>query len=151
MSPSVLRRLAISTALIAVAVSCGFRREKNVPNERAQSVFIDSQGRITIPEGKAPGYESVRAIVFQNRCLNCHGRAGGVNLETFASARAFISEIRQTVVVELSMPPRGSLSVGEVQLVEAWIKAGAPEQDQDTNIELAATPPPTWINQGARR
>ena len=103
--------------------ACGsFREEKPQPARFAQ-----------LEVGQAPGYNRVRALVFESKCLGCHSAAGGnkgqVNLETYASAVTFLDRVDNEVAIEKVMPPSGPLNADDQSLVHAWVQAGGLEQD----------------------
>ncbi len=80
--------------------------------------------------------------VLEPKCIGCHGASGKVNLETIEGARKVLAQIRQSVLIDRKMPkaPYTELSFEELQLVSAWIKAGAPESPK--NGDLAPSIPP---------
>ena len=129
--------------LASILFACGFHNDKNTGSGNLKnSAFVDGSGRILIPAGRAPGYDTVKALVFQKNCIDCHGRRGGVNLETYANTRKVLEGIRETVLEDQTMPPRSPLADDQMQLVRLWLDAGAPEQDVSIN-DPASTPVPT--------
>jgi uncharacterized membrane protein len=138
-----LHNWLIAFALSNVIVGCSFHNEKgDSAGQGGNSNFVDVNGRIFIPSNQVPGYQTVKSLVFQNRCIECHGRKGGVSLETYASTLNALNEIKQSVLDEQSMPPRQSLSFEEQQLVRAWIDGGAPELDRSSSVEPVPTATP---------
>jgi mono/diheme cytochrome c family protein len=84
---------------------------------------------VTPPSG-SPNEVSYRAVkdrIFTPRCITCHGNSGGVNLETYASAKEHAGQIAIMALVTKAMPPSGPLPKEEADLLTAWLKAGAPE------------------------
>lgn len=77
-------------------------------------------------------FGSVYSRVFRPNCISCHGNSGDVNLESYASAKSALAKIYQSAIVERKMPkaPGARLSSGQLGLLNAWIKAGAPETFQ---------------------
>lgn len=66
------------------------------------------------------------------RCAisGCHvAGTGRVNLTTYAGVKQVADNglMRQKVIVEKSMPPSGPLPSCEMLQIDAWLKAGAPE------------------------
>lgn len=122
-------------SIVLVVSACGFRRDKSsgqVTTSQASSLFVDSTGRIIVPTTHAPGYSTVKSLIFQTKCIGCHGKDGGVNLETYGATTNALVELRIAILEEQSMPPQkrgGPLSANEQQLVRAWLDAGAPEND----------------------
>jgi hypothetical protein len=88
-------------------------------------------------------YQMVNAKVFAPRCISCHGNSGGVNLETYAAVKLNLAAIETSALITKTMPKNGLLSTGESDLLLAWIKAGAPENSQNTNPTSTPTPIPT--------
>lgn len=74
-------------------------------------------------------YQEVMNTVFLPKCISCHGDKGGVNLETYGSARQFLDKIRQSAIEQRTMPkaPTPSLTRNELLVLAAWIEAGGPE------------------------
>ena len=136
----------VATLATAALTACGFHHNKSQIGFSGKSDFLDVNGRIYVPSDKAPGYETVKALVFQSRCLECHGRAGGVNLNSYESAKRAMKRIQFAVLDDQSMPPDEPLTFEEQQLIRAWITAGAPEKDVSSAASVpAATPTPTPV------
>ena len=77
-----------------------------------------------------PTFAEVSAKVFVPHCVKCHsndGAKGGVNLEDFASAKSYASEIAFTLDTD-DMPRRAPALPPELKaIVYAWIDGGTPE------------------------
>lgn len=71
-------------------------------------------------------YAMVSAKVFQPYCVSCHGSSGGVNLESYASAKSVLGRINQAALISKSMPkaPSPALSHDDAQVLAAWVKMG---------------------------
>lgn len=82
-------------------------------------------------------FANVHGLIFTPRCVSCHGTSGGVNLETYASAKSHLTRIEKAAIVDRTMPPFAPLTEGEMKFLSAWIKAGAPEMP-----EMPVQPPP---------
>lgn len=80
--------------------------------------------------------------VLEPKCIGCHGASGNVNLGNIEGARKFLGKIRQAVLIDQKMPkaPYAALSFEELQMVSAWIKAGAPASPK--NGDAAPSIPP---------
>ncbi|SEK18303.1 c-type cytochrome [Parapedobacter koreensis] len=69
--------------------------------------------------------------LFQSRCSSCHTGAGAGTsrwvFSGYASVNDNLDRINDVVVVRRIMPQNGSLSARELQLLEAWIDKGAPQ------------------------
>lgn len=87
--------------------------------------------------GKSVSYAQVRERVFTPKCVSCHGQSGGVSLESYSLVKQNLSLIQSAVITQKIMPPRGALPSTDIQLLQAWIDAGAPEFSDNT-----ATPTP---------
>lgn len=112
--------LAISVAAMSLWTGCGFTTSEEPHLAQAGTA------------GTVLGYNSLRARIFEPRCISCHGSKGGVNLETYHDALSALSRIGEQVVAEKSMPPReagGPLSDADQALIQAWVNAGGPEND----------------------
>ena len=71
-------------------------------------------------------YAQVNAQVFARNCVMCHGRSGGVNLESYDSILQVLSRVQDEALVQKSMPPNGPLSDSDQLLLSTWIQEGAP-------------------------
>lgn len=75
-------------------------------------------------------FASVRAKVFAVYCLRCHSQAAGnkagINLETYPNVSKNLSLIGKVVNTSF-MPPTRPLPPGDLNYLNAWIQAGAPE------------------------
>jgi mono/diheme cytochrome c family protein len=82
------------------------------------------------PPVTVPTFAEVSAKVFIPHCVKCHshdGAKGGVNLEDFASAKKYASEIAFTLDTD-DMPRRAPALPPELKaIVYAWIDGGTPE------------------------
>lgn len=90
--------------------------------------------------GTIPGYNTLRSQIFASQCISCHGSSGGVNLETYSSAVAAASLIRNAVVVSKAMPPSGPLGDTDIQAIQAWLDGGTPENDVVGTTPSSTTP-----------
>jgi len=78
-----------------------------------------------------PGYwtATIEPII-ATRCANCHlpGGQGPGDLRTYAAVKATVDNgsFQQLVLVARSMPQGGALSACEIQKLQAWVDAGAP-------------------------
>lgn len=112
-----MRALALSISLSLTA--CGYYHE--VKKAAGHSSFISES---------SPGFQSIKAAVFDPYCLACHSQAGGdrggINLETYTRVLPLVAAIRSSVIT--GRMPRGStLPEKEKSFLLAWIDAGAPE------------------------
>jgi hypothetical protein len=82
-----------------------------------------------------PTFTNVNARIFQPYCVSCHGGGqtlAGVNvnshalaLRTCVSAGSSSRSRCYTEIVNGSMPPNGTIPDADVQMLRAWIDAGA--------------------------
>jgi uncharacterized membrane protein len=87
------------------------------------------------------GFTEVSERVLQMKCVGCHGKAGGVNLETYASVKNHLSQISQVLNSD-RMPPKNPLDPELKKLVLQWIDQGAPENPQlPSTCDPLPTPP----------
>jgi hypothetical protein len=93
-----------------------------------------SSGAIDISLPVAPAandisYAYVRANVFVPRCIPCHGAAGDVNFETYATATANPQRLRKSVFELHRMPPSAALPLSRKQkaILRSWLDAGMPD------------------------
>lgn len=148
--------MALAALALIISQGCGFTESRMAggPNQS------DSSG--TLASGTVLGYNSLKTMIFQPRCIACHGSSGGVNLETYASAAGVASAIQSAVVDQQIMPPTGPLSASDQALIQAWVSAGAPEQDITVGpspapstspgpspTEVSPTPTPTLTSAGS--
>lgn len=78
-------------------------------------------------------YASVYERVLRPNCVSCHGNAAGVNLETYENVKTNLQKIYEAVLVRRKMPkaPAPPLTPDQLGILNAWIKAGAPETAPD--------------------
>jgi mono/diheme cytochrome c family protein len=135
--------LGISALILS---SCSFSRDKGSDTGSPDTAginheFLGPGGNLVVPAGAYPGYNTVKALIFQPYCSECHmngSASGGVSLDTFGGAQANLQQIYQQVVVEQTMPLGASLSSADQAFVKAWYEGGGLEEDKFTN-----TPAPT--------
>ncbi len=125
-----MRQLIYSLGLSLIAgilISCNYTRLK----ESADS-FDKNLGKLEPgEESRFMNYSFIDSRIFQPKCTGCHGTSRKVNLETYASVKTHLAEIRNSVFVEKTMPKRGALTKEEARLLWNWIKLGAPLLSQE--------------------
>lgn len=119
-----------------ILVSCNYRIDK-----------MDSSGPVSSPRElmETVSFQQVKKEVFAPKCISCHGNAGGVNLESHASAHKHMDSIRRSVLQTKSMPkaPVNPLNDHQLELITAWVDAGGPEHARrsgENNVPLPETP-----------
>ncbi len=75
-------------------------------------------------------YKNDVAPIITNNCStpSCHNStgAGGVILMMYDQTYAKLDRIKQRVLIDKTMPPNGALNTAELNIIQCWIKAGAP-------------------------
>lgn len=58
---------------------------------------------------------------------NCHNSTGAGNtvLQTYEQIKSKLDRINQRVMVDKTMPPNGSLTPSEMDILKCWIEGGA--------------------------
>lgn len=108
-----------SLFVLLLALSCNYKIEKkDLPQ-------LENSGDMT----ETVSFQQVKTEVFSQKCLACHGNAGGVNLESHASAHEHLDSIRRTALQTKSMPkaPVEGLNNRQYEVLSAWIDAGGPK------------------------
>jgi hypothetical protein len=78
-------------------------------------------------------YCSTIKTIIDNNCntSGCHvpGGGGTGDLTTYVGVKAKVDDqtLKQRVIIIMDMPPAGPLSANEIQKINNWITAGAPE------------------------
>ena len=84
-------------------------------------------------------YESQIQTIFNYSCTGCHGNSGGLNLTTYSgvmtggnTGAAIVADNHSSSLLWVrvdngSMPPSGTLSSDQVDLIAQWIDEGALE------------------------
>ena len=59
---------------------------------------------------------------------SCHNTTavGGVILQTYDQIKAKVDRINQRVLIDKTMPPNGALTTSDLNIIQCWISAGAP-------------------------
>jgi mono/diheme cytochrome c family protein len=88
---------------------------------------IPTTSPVVVPPAATTSWAIVSAQFFTPNCVRCHGAAGGVNLQTYESAKNFLTQIRQVALIDKTMPPRKILPTETTDVLKAWLDAGAPQ------------------------
>ncbi len=102
-----------------------------------------------IPEPPTPvfgqvDYATVSHYIIQPYCLKCH--SAGQNdptLESYQDLKDNLADITQDVLVDKSMPRKTTLSATQLQLVQFWVDAGAPESLPGASPSPSPSPAPS--------
>ena len=93
-------------------------------------------------------YETEIQPIFNSSCTNCHGNSGGLSLSSYSNLMSnnvivagdhAASELYNRITQRLppgDMPPAGSLSQSEIDLIAQWIDEGALEVPAVDNENL---------------
>lgn len=127
--------LIVSVVGVIAWTGCSYHIEKNPLDNSDISPNSEMVSKVS--------FQDVYSQVFQPRCIGCHGTSGGVNLETYSSARSFLSRIKQSALDERKMPkaPYPPLTRSELLILAAWIEAGGPETPINGNPPPDPPPP----------
>lgn len=123
-------------------ISCNYKQSNELPLDPVRSG--DSAMK-----AEEVDFQLVMEKVMANNCVNCHSQEGGnrgeLNLETYENVVQVLTEIREQVS-DRTMPPRRAppLSDEQIQLIIAWIDAGAPEKAE--GVVSPADPLPVATN-----
>lgn len=113
----------LTVVFLIMMTACGYYNDPvHKPAGNVQAPFDQNQ---------TLGFEVVKTVMGRNRCFECHtvekGNRGGVNLETYANAKARASRLFATTASGF-MPMGGPrVSAEDVAILQAWFDAGAPE------------------------
>ncbi len=105
-----------------LAVSCQFYQEKD-------------------PNGgdlKRTSFRMVMQNVLSTRCLRCHSD----EFSSYEAIRSRISEIQDRALVRKDMPPGSPLTQFESRVLQNWIDAGMPLNEDETSSQPVPAPPP---------
>lgn len=108
--------------LLILLGSCNYKIEKEKAGAELLPISQELKDSVS--------YRMVRNEVFGPKCITCHGQAGGVSLESYASASKNLAGIKNSVFNKGSMPkaPISKLNPKQKQVLLAWIEAGGPEK-----------------------
>jgi uncharacterized membrane protein len=93
-------------------------------------------GALSAQEANNPDYSAIQTKILQPYCVACHGSAGGLSLESYASVKAAAQAIFGAVAVKRTMPPGSALPGDLVNLLDTWIKNGTPEVTSSAQMPL---------------
>lgn len=115
--------------------ACSFQRNKQPNDTTADDIPAALLNSVS--------YSMVSSRVFQPYCISCHGSSGGVNFESYDSAKSVLSRIQQAVFVGKTMPKAPSPALGpeDSKILAAWIKAGGPEMPLNGGPDTQPSPP----------
>lgn len=129
-----MRRFAVLLLIFGLVLGCNRYTRKQQDNPvMPPSSFKASE----------LNFSSVYSQVLRPSCIGCHGSSGGISVESYASVKANLSKIYDSVIVQRSMPkaPTTSLTDQQLGLLNAWIVAGAPENSEEGEAPIPALEP----------
>lgn len=89
-------------------------------------------GACDVGDATAAGYwtDTIEPLIL-SRCANCHfpGGDGPGDLTQYINVKAIVDNgsFQQQVFISKAMPQGGSLSACDLQKLQAWVDAGAPQ------------------------
>jgi len=102
------------------------------PIETGGAVAVDAARDTSGGKSDAPGIVSYKkdiAPLLKANCVSCHGpteqSGNGVRVDTYAKVSANLANITD-LLVSGGMPPSGALPDQDIQLFQAWVDQGAP-------------------------
>ncbi|MBS1972278.1 MAG: hypothetical protein JSU04_18375 [Bdellovibrionales bacterium] len=136
-----MRKLLFVPLLITLLSACNYNRvhgEAPVKDSSVNDLSLLS----------SLDYASVQVSILGPQCLRCHssagGSKGGLNLETYQQVRASMNAIYYRAVEKRDMPEAG-LPQSQLELLKAWIEAGAPERNMGAKVSPPIKGPITWL------
>jgi len=85
-----------------------------------------STSDLTCPTDSTLTYDNFGADFVSANCLSCHASSQTPNLATQAAVKTYKSTIIRVAVTSSAMPPGGSVTMEERQLLGEWLTCGAP-------------------------
>lgn len=106
--------------LSAALTACGYYRDD----------YTQSQPQV-FGSIKPLSYQNINALLFRNRCLECHSEAGRnrgrVNLESYEKVKKFAKDALDQIEMGLMPDDSGpSVSKADRQVLQDWVDAGYP-------------------------
>lgn len=116
---------------LALFTSCGYNNTKKTPTAPTASLKDSGTGTGLDKTPTQIDFARIKSQIFEPKCFKCHSDAGGnkdgINLETYTNVKSRIENIL-SAIKDNSMPKSGQpLSAEDKELLEKWVKAGAPE------------------------
>jgi hypothetical protein len=132
-------RIDESTGTAAAPISRDPEPVNSLPTTPDEATEPTPEASSTLDAIECPSYDQgFLPGVVEPVCGNCHGvRRGLPNFEPFASAASLCTTIGREVASG-SMPPQGSLSADQRNIVLNWVGLGCPESAADA--AAACTP-----------
>jgi uncharacterized membrane protein len=136
--------IAFSGVLALLATACSYHRDKDPSSLNDNTSAADGSLPLPTPTENL-SFELIKQKIFIPKCLKCHNAdESKVRLDvlSYQSITERLKDIEQTVIHEKSMPKKGHLSVLELNLLTAWIQAGAPEFEGSSGASPEPHPAP---------
>jgi uncharacterized membrane protein len=81
---------------------------------------------LSCPSDSTLSYANFGSAFLTDHCLSCHASGQQPSLATQAAVQAVRATIISVAVTSSAMPPGGSVSVDERELLGEWLTCGAP-------------------------
>ena len=122
----------LSLILVFVTLGgCSFKHTHTTAQQQQENYFTVDSNSI--------GYAEIKNQIISPSCLNCHSGRHEPSLTNYQEVKEALSDIKNSVLIEKSMPKRRPLSLELRSILNAWIVNGAPE----FAIDPAGSPSPT--------
>lgn len=124
-----VNRMAFSLISILISLtSCNYHSTTEKDSSLAPSSGLDNPP----PSGPGSGpieptirWHDVQANVFDTSCTSCHSRNSlRLSFSTAANVRPYATRINNEVFLQKTMPPSGSLSSSQQQVLRTWLTTG---------------------------
>jgi len=85
-----------------------------------------SASDLSCPSDSTLTYASFGSELLSDHCLSCHASKQTPSLATQAAVKTYKSTIISVAVTSSAMPPDGSITIEERELLGEWLTCGAP-------------------------
>ena len=106
---------------------------------------LNKQMSMSSEEKLKLSYNVLNQKVFLPKCVSCHGKSGGINLESYSEILNSLALIKQSVFLTQSMPKNDFLTLEQKKLLWNWIDMNAPLEAQNP-ISEPPWPEPVQAN-----
>ncbi|MCZ4225354.1 hypothetical protein [Pedobacter rhodius] len=109
----------LSATVIALIFACS----------KKQAAEIKPEGPTTVTTANVT-YSNFAGALFQNKCANCHGPNGSIQIVWLFNGLASIkndARVANSILVTKTMPKGSTLTANERILLQAWFDRNTPE------------------------
>ncbi|WP_286862345.1 MULTISPECIES: c-type cytochrome [Sphingobacterium] len=114
--------VVLSMTVVAIALTACTKKQ-------AQELSPDDEEETVTAANVS--YINFAKALFETKCSSCHAPGRGASAKWtfsgYSSVKDNSTRINNAVLVTKSMPIGGSLTVKEIELLDAWIKRNTPE------------------------